>query len=259
MQKIDIGIAKIILKSFSVSVLVIAAMYVLKIYLNTSSFISDTGGISAFASVYGTLYGIAVALVLLEVLSQFNKTSGLIGKEALGLERLFRLTLYFRDKPFTEKVKKAIKKYIDLIVKDDFKTLASGEREKESSKAFREIANIIRDVKFDDDHDAVVFHHIIQQYGDLSETRTERIEYSLMRLPAALKAFLYSSSFLTIFIFILMPFVNIYYGFITTGTLAFVISMAFRVIEDLDNPFEGFWTITTEPFKRAWKHIEEDY
>lgn len=31
------------------------------------------------------------------------------------------------------------------------------------------------------------------------------------------------------------------------------------MIEDLDNPFMGNFNVTTEPFERALKHIEEDY
>src|SRR3989338_2251299 len=73
------------------------AMYFFRTYLNTGEFLTDVGGISTYASIFGTLYGIAVALVLLEVWNQFNKTSSLMDKEALGLERLFGLIVYFRD------------------------------------------------------------------------------------------------------------------------------------------------------------------
>ncbi len=250
---------RILLKSFGVSVFVIALTYAFRNYLNTGSFIADAGGISVFASIYGTLYGIAVALVLLEVLSEFNKTSGLIDREATGLERLFRLTLYFGNNRLTEKMRVCVKKYIDFVIKDNFESLASGKREKESSKAFREIADVVKNIKIADDRNSVVFHHVVHHYGDLSQTRTDRITYSLTRLPVPLKVFLYSTSLFTIFITMVTPFANMYYGFITTGALVFIISTIFQIIEDLDNPFMGFWNITTEPFKRAWKHIEEDY
>jgi hypothetical protein len=42
-------------------------------------------------------------------------------------------------------------------------------------------------------------------------------------------------------------------------TIAFLQAMIFNIIEDLDNPFAGHWTLTPEPFARALKHIEEDY
>lgn len=248
-----------IIKSVVFTIIIVGLTLLFHFYLKTGNYLSDVGGISSFASIFGTVYGIAIALVLLEVWGQFNKTSTLIEKEATGLEKLYRLSIYFRDKPLAEKMKTSIRRYVDLIVKDQFKSLAIGEREKENSRAFREISNVIKNIKFDDDHDSVIFNQIIRDYGDLSQIRTERISQSLTRLPIPLKIFLYSSSLLTLFVFMLMPFANIYYGILINAVLAFIISVIFQLINDLDNPFEGFWIIGTDPYKRMWKHIEEDY
>ena len=35
--------------------------------------------------------------------------------------------------------------------------------------------------------------------------------------------------------------------------------MIYQLVEDLDNPFAGHINVTTEPFERALRHIEEDY
>jgi hypothetical protein len=81
----------------------------------------------------------------------------------------------------------------------------------------------------------------------------------LARLPFILKAFVYIASFLGLGLFVLMPFANMYYGFVCTGGLAFIMAMVAQLIEDLDNPFSGNWNITPEPFERALQHIENDY
>lgn len=248
-----------LLKSIIFAVVVLAVMYAVRIFFGTNNFISDAGSAGPFASIYGTLYGIIMALVILEVWTQFNKTSTKVDDEAAGLEKLFRLAKYLRDKPLEEKMKKTIKKYIGWIVGNNFKNVSAGLRETEGGTIFREIASILKNIKFDDDHDAIVFAEMIRQYGNLSETRTERLNLSLTRLPLALKALLYVSSLLAILYLISLPFANMYYGFITAGAMAIIIFMAFQVVEDLDNPFVGQWCISTEPFKRALKHIEEDY
>ena len=237
----------------------IGLMYGVSVIFKTATFISDTGGLSTFASMFGTLYGIVVAFVIFEVWSQFNRTSGLVDKEASGLERLFRLTLYINDNKLAAKMKTVIKNYANLVSKEQFQKLACGLRDTKSGHAFREIVKVIKEIKFGDEKDPIVFQDIVEHYCHLSETRTERINQSLARLPYLLKVFLYASSFLTLVIFIFMPFANIFYGFLTTGTLAFIIAMVFQLINDLDNPFDGFWIITPEPFDRAIKHIEEDY
>lgn len=234
-------------------------MYASRLVFKTDSFLPDVGGLSVFVSVFGTLYGIMTAFVVFEVWSQFNATTKFIDQEALGLERLFRLTLYFRDVKLTEKMKKAIEKYIKLVITEEFPKISKMERSSKTSSVFREISQIIKDVKFDDNHDRVVFDHIIRHYGELSQARVDRMNQSLTRLPKLLKSFLYISSGLALLLFILMPFANPYYGFLTTGTLAFILAMVFQLVEDLDNPFVGYWNISPEAFERALKHIEEDY
>lgn len=246
-------------KSLFFSIIAIIAMAVVKNLFHTDLYLSDVSGLSAFVTVFGTLYGIMAAFVVFEVWNQYNTTSQLIDKEAQGLERLFRLALYFRDDKFTKKMKAAIKNYADLVIADKFRGLGSGQRNNNMSKSFRKISELIRDVKFDDDHDSIVFDHVVNHYGQLGLTRTERINQSLTRLPTLLKVFLYSSSAFALITFIFMPFSDIYYGFLATGFLAFILAMVFQLVEDLDNPFVGHWNITVEPFERALKHIEEDY
>lgn len=246
-------------KSFIFALIAIFGMYLFRLFLKTDLYLSDVGGLSAFVTVFGTLYGIMAAFVVFEVWNQYNTTSQLIDKEAQSLERLFRLTLYFRDSKLTEKMKAVIKTYADLVIAGKFQTLGSGLRNTETGKVFRKISEVIQGIKFDDDHDSVIFNHMIDHYGQLGQIRTERINQSLNRLPVLLRSFLYASSFLALITFIIMPFSNMYYGFLATGALGFILAMVFQLVEDLDNPFAGHFNLTPEPFERALKHIEEDY
>ena len=249
----------VILKSCFITAVSALIAYGLRVVFRTDLFLPDVGGLGAFVTVFGTLYGIMAAFVVFEVWGQYNQTSKLVDQEALGLERLYRLTLYFRDNKLTKRMHEAIKKYAQFIISDRFLHMGRGEHNKASSKAFRDIAGIIRDISFDDDHDQTVFTHVVEHYGQLSTTRTERISQSHIRLPVLLKFFLYSSSFVALFTFIIMPFETAVYGSFAAGSLAFVVGMILQLVEDLDNPFVGHWNITTEPFVRALKHIEEDY
>jgi hypothetical protein len=249
----------VIIKSILVSVVALVLMYLVRTFFRTDLFIADVGGLGTFLSVFGTLYGILAAFVVFEVWGEFNKTQNLIDQEASGLERLFRLTLYFRDSKLTKKMKETIVAYAKIVIEGKFRKIGGGERNVEAGKTFRNIAQIIREVTFDDDHDHVVFDHIVAHYGHLSEVRAERITQSLQRLPVLLKAFLYISSTIVLITLIAMPFANQYYGFAAVLGLSFILAMVVQLVEDLDNPFVGQWNITPEPFVRALKHIEEDY
>ncbi len=233
--------------------------FLFRIFFHTDLFLSDVGGLSAFLSVFGTLYGILAAFVVFEVWTQYNHTSELIEKEAQGLERLFRLTLYFRDDKLTQTMKSAIEDYTSEVIEGKFKNLGSGERGKVTAQKFRRIADVIRNINFDDDHDSLVFSQILEHYGDMGQIRTERLNQSLTRLPILLKLFIYIASFFALLTFIAMPFSNLYYGMVSVLIIGFLQAMIFQIIEDLDNPFKGHWNLTPEPFARSLKHIEEDY
>jgi len=250
---------KVLIKSLIAAMVAGIIALVLRSFLGTTAFIADASSIGDFISVFGTLFGILLAFVVFEVWSQYNKTSQLIDQEAQGLERLFRLTLYFRDSKLTNAMKQAVLNYSDEVITDKFCNLAQGQHNVKAGQIFRKIADVIKEIKFDDDHDQIVFDHIIDHYGHLSEIRTERINQSITRLPLLLKTFLYVSSAFALITVITVPFTGTYYSFMTASALTFILTMVFQLIEDLDNPFCGYWNLTTEPFERALKHIEKDY
>jgi hypothetical protein len=190
---------------------------------------------------------------------QHNQVSQLIDKEAQGIERLFRLTLYFRDEKLTAEMRTALSKYANLVVDGNFRAISKGGRNPLTGPVFRQIAEIIRHIEFNDDHDSIVFDHILQHYGDLAQIRTDRLNQSLARLPTILKTFIYISSGFALLTFLFMPFENMHYGAVSAMVIAFLQAMIFHIIEDLDNPFTGHWNLTPEPFARALLHIEEDY
>jgi hypothetical protein len=249
----------VILRSLVFGLLAVFISYLARTYLYTDLFLADVGGLSAFLSVFGTLYGILAAFVVFEVWNQYNHISELIDKEAQGLEQLYRLTIYFRDDALLAKMKSAIKDYAGKVIQGKFQRLGSGVRNVETGLAIRKISEIIKDIEFNDEHDSIIFDQIVKHYGTLTQTRTERTNQSLARLPVLLKTFIYLASAFALITFIFMPFSTPYYAYLSVMVIAFLQAMIFHIIEDLDNPFIGHWNLTPEPFERALKHIEEDY
>ncbi len=249
----------VIISSFGFAAIAVLAALLGNSFLGTSRFLVDVNGLSAFMTVFGTLYGIMITFVVLEVWKQYNLTAELVEKEAQGLERLYRLALYFRDERLVKKVKDTIFNYCSVVISENFQNLGQGERSMPASRAFREMAAVIRDIKLNDQRDHTIFDHMASHYGQLSLVRAERLLQSLVRLPKLLRAFLYIASVLALVVFIVMPFENILYSLLTVGILAFILGMLFRLVEGLNNPFWGTWRITPEPFERTMRHIEEDF
>jgi hypothetical protein len=249
----------VIKKSFIFAILVATLTLGDRFFFRTQDFLSDVGGLSAFVTVFGTLYGIMAAFIVFEVWNQYNNTVKLIEEEAAGLERMYRLVLYLNDKPVEEAMKKAIFRYAELVIEGKFRLLGEGERNIKAGKAFRDIFKVIMGVQFDDPRDSAVFPLIVEEGSHLAQTRTARITQSLARLPRILKFFFYFSSLCVIATFVIMPFSQVFYQIFTAAVVSFLLGLVVQLVEDLDNPFVGHFNLTPESFGRALKHIEEDY
>jgi hypothetical protein len=249
----------VIFRSILYSAVAVAAAYATRVNLGTDNFLSDVSGLSTFVSAFGALYGVMAAFIVFEVWNQYGKIVDLLDQESLGLERLYRLTLYFKNKTISIEMKKAIKTYADIIIEDRFKTFAEGRRHVQSSKPFRRISKVIRDITFQSEHDEVVFQNLIDNYGKVSMVRNQRINQSLTRLPNLLTIYLFAASLIAVVSFVIMPFANVYYGFFAAGAITFVVTMIYQLVKGLNNPFRGAWKIKPEPFERVMRHIEEDY
>jgi hypothetical protein len=248
-----------IAKAFLFALLMAGVYYVLRTVLRTDVFFPEVSAISGFLTVFGALYGILTAFVIFEVWKQYNNISELIDKEAQALEQLYGLILYFRDNKLNSEMKAAIRAYAGLIIDGQFMALGHRERSAKTSQAFERIAELIRHIQFNDDHDSAVFNQVLEHYRELAQTRSERLNKSLRRLPILLKSFIYIASFFTLLTFSFMPFSTSHYGLLAMLIISFQQVMIFFIIEGLDNPFVGQWRLTPEPFERALQHIDGNY
>lgn len=249
----------VIVKSVAISIVCVLLALFLRSSLGLSNYLSDVGGLGAFVTVFGTLYGIMAAFVVFEVWNQYNETSALIDEEASGLERMYRLVLYFNDKLVEKAMKKAIFDYAHIVIEGKFSKIGYGIRNPKTGKAFREIFKVIRSIKFDDSRDSTVFPLIVEHSGKLNEVRVKRINQSLARLPIILKLFFFSSSVFVLITFLIMPFSLAWFHAFVVGVIAFLVALTIQLVQDLDNPFVGHFNLTPEPFERALNHIENDY
>lgn len=248
--------SEVIGKSFLITLFVIGVMYAVRQVVGIDIFIVKTGWLfGSLMTAIGALYGMMSAFIVFQVWNKYNKTSELIDQEALGLEQLSNLTVHFRDNKLSLEMNEAIKNYANLIVESKLKQFIGGGRQTEIESAFYKIGGIIKDIKFDDDHDAIVFDHVISQYEQLSVVRSHRLNQNTTHLPPLLKVFLYIGSIILISLFISVPFSHIMHNALAIGGLAFIVSMVIQLVEDLDDPTGGHWSLSAAPFERMIKQI----
>jgi len=179
---------KMLARSILITAVVLVVTMVLRSPLQLGDDLSDLGGLGSFVTAFGTLYGVIIGFVVVEVWSQNIATQNLIDREAKDIESLFQLTIYFGSQQAAS-VNQRILDYLNAVLEDRFEKLGQGEHNHLAEKAFQSIHRAIRGIPMDDARQGIVLHHIISQYLDLRVTRTERISQGLNRLPNPLKGY----------------------------------------------------------------------
>ena len=81
-----------------------------------------------------------------------------------------------------------------------------------------------------------------------SRHRDERLALSAKRIPRTLLLFVTLTAFTILFLLLLYPFHNLAMGLIAVALAQMLLFLAHFVLTDLDNPFEGTWNASSQPF-----------
>ena len=218
-------------------------------------FLEDIGGIGWLLGVVGTIYTLVAAFTMVEVWNQFNNTSNLISREAKAIISIWNYTDYLNDKKIDEYMEKALISYIGRAMTYEHTQASKGIRPTQSSPEFLAILKAIDQITFDDKRDVSVFPILTQAYEELSAIRSDRIEAGVTRLPTMIKIFFISLSLMLMASYILVGYVHLPLYIIHIVFGATIISITYRIIIDLDNPFDGFWNLDYTALNQAKDHI----
>ena len=81
-----------------------------------------------------------------------------------------------------------------------------------------------------------------------SAHRDERLAVSAKRMPRTLMLFVTLTAFSILFLLFFFPFGNLALGAISIALATMLLFFAHFVLTDLDNPFQGTWNVSVEPF-----------
>lgn len=218
-------------------------------------FLEDIGGIGWLLGVVGTIYTLVAAFTMVEVWNQFNNTSNLISREAKAIISIWNYTDYLNDKKIDQQMQKVLNNYLDRAMTYEHVQASKTVRPAQSSPEFLAILKVIDNITFDDKRDASIFPLLTQAYEELSTIRSDRIEAGVTRLPAMIKIFFISLSLMLMVSYILVGYVHLPLYIIHTVFGASIISITYKIILDLDNPFDGFWNLDYTALNQAKDHI----
>jgi hypothetical protein len=217
----------------------------------------DVHSLGAFLSVVGAIYGVLAAFVIFVVWEQYNTVEKVTIQEASLGEDLYRLSRYFNDDLFDQKKRfaKSVKEYL-LACVDEWNDLGRGNESEKAVAALNGIETRLRDFQPSSQAgDGVIYENLLDTLKKFYECRDERIATAKHRMPRTLLYVLILLSAILILGFCMLPIHSTFLGtFVVTGMVGILLSI-FEVVTDMDNPFQGVWNVSSEPFAEQAKKI----
>lgn len=213
----------------------------------------DIAPVAAFLAMYGTLYGITFAFTLYVVWSQFNSVQSSVRQETDVLEDIYRMTFLLSDRIAAESVARDLRGYVEAVLGSEWKDLSQGQTSLFSHDKFVALCQSLRSVPVADARDQTVFGQMLDAVNRLTRIREERLTASLTRIPSTLWNLLVFMSAALLIGFLLLMLPNptnpaLFVGTIIIALIAGSISLLLSIIKDIDNPFDGIWNVSPQPF-----------
>ena len=199
-----------------------------------------------FFSTLGTVYGIFLAFVVSTTWQAFSTTQSNLVQEARYLGNLYFATKAL-PAPAQGNLQQLLRDYRDSIVGEEWKTMARGEANPRTEELLQQIGRAYMQYKPKDASDAAFLHESIQNLSSMTGLRASRIDDSSSGLLGVLWCVLLVGGAATIGFSFLFGAHNFKAQAVMTMLLTGVISMTFFTIVNLDFPFTGNTTVSSEP------------
>jgi len=233
-----------------------------------------------FVEWFGVLYGFLLPQILVRVWEQFDEIDNVFDSEADAIKilaedmSLLRVEFSGTRTEILEKLHAYSKHVLDHHTEEIKLAELTKENEEESksdlgAKYLKEIRDKYKDIIHQSDpakpEVSSLISELLHGLNTIIDLRGDRISLSSERLYESLKLLAIITSIVW-----LVPFYFLYYtdnfggnlslgifGWLLVVAVTFLVIMILTVIDDLDNPFDGYWTVNINSWKKLIVDIDE--
>jgi Protein of unknown function (DUF4239) len=210
-------------------------------------FLNDADGIAALLQIIGTLYSVLYAFATYVIWGQFTAVENEILKESGSLKDLLLFSRPLPDRA-REPIVRAVKSYARNVVETEWGLLSRNEDTEKSDRLFLDIVSSVTEARPEDDTQRTIFERVLEIANQASAHRDERLALSVKRMPRTLHIFVSLTALMILLLIFCYPFHSVVLGFASIVITSLLLFFARFVLTDLDNPFEGSWNASNEPF-----------
>lgn len=211
-------------------------------------FVDDGEGLGALLQIIGTLYSVVYAFATYVIWGQFAAVENEILKESGALKDLILFSRGLKEAT-RDPIVRAVRAYGRAVAETEWGTLSRGQEPERTDKLFSTIISSAIEAKPEDESERRAHDHLLVVANLASGHRDERLALSAKRIPRTLLLFVTLTAFTIPFLLLFFPFHNLALGAISMAIATMLLFLAHFVLTDLDNPFEGTWNVTSQPFE----------
>ncbi len=224
----------------------------------TRNALQNLSAINDFFTILSTLYAICIAFLLWKGLTDYDNLRTTLKDEASTIQSINEFFHYLdRDGGngvIIDRIRDIFLKYITNIVQGR-KIKTSQENERFLKTSIRLIAELETG---NDENDKIALAEIIKEVSSLSHTRSLRASYMENGMSPYLLALLASLSICLLIPFLIKEPDQTYVIHILLFFLTSFFSFLFLTLLDINDPFDGYWSIKVDAFSEVHRFISED-
>jgi hypothetical protein len=247
MSPIEVIPRRILARGVRLMVLAAGLYAVLRVIGFHRLFANDSEGIGALLQIIGTLYSVVYAFATYVIWGQFAAVEDELLKETGALKDLILFSKGLKEAT-RDPIVRAVRAYARGVVESEWAVLSRGEDTDRTDKLFDAVISSVTELKLENDAELRLHERMLEIVTRASSHRDERLAVSAKRMPRTLLFFVTLTAFSILFLLFFFPFGNLALGAISIALAAMLLYFANFVLRDLDNPFQGTWNVSVDPF-----------
>lgn len=208
---------------------------------------ADAEGINSLISLIGSIYAVVFAFVIFVIWGQFTAVEEATQKECTFLNDLLRFAQYL-DADTNRAIRRAASEYARKVGSSEWHSLGERRKDKSTEQAFALLINTVVRATPGNPDEKASHQRLIDIARKLAEQRDERIARSLTRIPPTLLLLVRTMVVALLLLVFTYPFHSWIVGAACFSTVAIVLFFSNLVMTDTDNPFDGVFNVSPQPF-----------
>ena len=209
----------------------------------------DAEGLNTLVLLLGSIYAVMYAFVIYVIWGQFTDVEKFVMRECYSLDDLLRFSHYV-NADLSRAIRRSVAEYSQAVLQSEWSLLGQREKDLATENSFTSLMTLVIRAAPASPEEATIQQRLIDIAREAGEHRDERISKSLTRIPPTLMWFVNSLSAALLLLVFVYPFHHPFAGAACFTLIAAVLLLANIVMTDLDNPFNGIYNVSSEPFSR---------